>query len=165
MERLLPLVEQYTDSPAPSWWTAPGDIDTFAYIGLVVFFPIVLLVIHLYARFDRFAEHHSADTPMRTTVPTMLMVALAFEVFPPLSHFSILLPLALIAAALSRDYVIWSHSSEASSKGQALPADTFEDQSAKAQPEAGGQQRAVSSDDPTAARRPGRSVSGEDGDA
>jgi hypothetical protein len=46
-------------------------------------------------------------TPLKTTVPTLLTVALAYEVFPPLSHFSVLLPAALMAAALARDFMLW----------------------------------------------------------
>ncbi len=79
----------------------------FAIVGLVFFFLLIFAVIHMYARFDRYAEHRANDTPLRTTVPTMLTVALAYEVFPPLSHFSILLPTALILAAVARDFMLW----------------------------------------------------------
>lgn len=157
------LVDPHPNSPAPSWWTAPGETDTFAYIGLVVFLLIVLLVVHLYARFDRFAEHHSADTPLRTTVPTMLMIALAFEVFPPLSHFSILLPLALIVAALGRDYLLWTQSSGAPQENQTPPTANIENRSTKTQPLADERQRADSSDDPGAAQRLDRPLE-EEGD-
>ncbi|SFU20415.1 hypothetical protein [Sedimentitalea nanhaiensis] len=159
------MANQHTDNPAPSWWTAPGETDTFSYISLVVILLLVLLVIHLYARFDRFAEHHSADTPLRTTVPTMLMIALAFEVFPPLSHFSILLPLALIAAALGRDYMLWSHGSGALTQNQAPPAASVEDPGAEAPPDAGGRQRAVFPTDPGVAPRPDRPIGGKDDNA
>lgn len=91
----------------PAWWTAPGETDVFAIAGLVFLFLIIFLVIHLYARFDRHAEHKAADTPLRTTIPTLLMVALAYEILPPLSHFNILLPIALILAALGRDFMLW----------------------------------------------------------
>ncbi len=91
----------------PAWWTAPGETDVFAMVGLVFFFLLVYAVIHMYARFDRYAEHRAIDTPLRTTIPTMLTVALAYEVFPPLSHFSVLLPIALILAALARDFMLW----------------------------------------------------------
>lgn len=99
-----------SDTPhdnAPAWWTPPGETDVFAIVGLVTFFLLIFAVIHMYARFDRFAEHRADDTPLRTTVPTLLTVALAYEVFQPLSHFSVLLPAALILAALARDFMLW----------------------------------------------------------
>ncbi len=37
----------------------------------------------------------------------MLTVALAYEVMPALSHFSILLPTALILTAIARDFMLW----------------------------------------------------------
>ena len=115
------MTDHLAESPAPVWWTAPGATDTFSYVGLVFFLFLVLCVIHLYARFDRFAEHRSAETPLRTTVPTLLMIALAYEVFPPLSHFSMLLPLALIAAAAARDFMLWSHAAEDRAGHDAVP--------------------------------------------
>ncbi len=92
---------------APAWWTPPGDTDVFAIVGLVFFLLLLFAVIHMYARFDRYAEHKSESTPLRTTIPTMLTVALAYEIFPPLAHFSVLLPIALILAALARDLMLW----------------------------------------------------------
>ncbi|MBD8876917.1 hypothetical protein [Roseibium polysiphoniae] len=89
------------------WWTAPGETDTTAFSALVLLFLLIFGVFHLYARFDRFAEKHNEGTPLQTTVPTLLMVAFAYEIFPPLSHFSILLPLSLIATALARDLMLW----------------------------------------------------------
>ncbi|UWQ93893.1 hypothetical protein K3727_22840 (plasmid) [Rhodobacteraceae bacterium M382] len=96
-----------THGAGPGWWTAPGETDTFAFVALAFVFLIVFLVIHLYARFDQHAEHKSEMTPLKTTIPTLLTVALAYEVLPPLSHFSVLLPLALISAALARDLMVW----------------------------------------------------------
>lgn len=89
------------------WWTPPGETDTTAYAALVLLFLLVFTVFHLYARFDRYAERHNEGTPLKATIPTLLMIAFAYEIFPPLSHFSILLPLALIAAALARDLMLW----------------------------------------------------------
>ena len=89
------------------WWAAPGETDTTAFSALILLFLLLFAVFHLYARFDRFAEHHNEGTPLKTTVPTLLMIAFAYEIFPPLSHFSILLPLALIATALARDLMLW----------------------------------------------------------
>ncbi len=152
------MADLSAESPAPAWWTAPGETDTFAYVGLVVFLLFVLLLLHLYARFDRYAEHRSADTPLRTTVPTLLTIALAFEVFPPLSHFSILLPLALIAAALARDFMLWSHAPDALPRSENLPVETPDGWTAETQPDAGGQQRNASVTEPDAAGEPGRPI-------
>ncbi|WP_420410871.1 hypothetical protein [Roseibium sp.] len=89
------------------WWAPPGETDTTAFSALILLFLLVFAVFHLYARFDRFAERHNEGTPLQTTIPTLLMVAFAYEIFPPLSHFSILLPLSLIATALARDLMLW----------------------------------------------------------
>jgi len=78
-----------------------------SFMALILLFLLVFAVFHVYARFDRFAEEHNEGTPLKTTVPTLLMIAFAYEIFPPLSHFSILLPLALIATALARDLMLW----------------------------------------------------------
>ncbi|MES0885313.1 hypothetical protein [Roseibium sp. SCP14] len=90
-----------------SWWTPPGETDTTAFSALVLLFLLLFAVFHFYARFDRFAERHNEGTPLQTTIPMLLMIAFAYEIFPPLSHFSILLPLALIATALARDLMLW----------------------------------------------------------
>lgn len=97
--------------PAPPWWTAPGATDVFAIGGLVGLLLLVWAIIHLYARYDRYAEHRAEETPLRTTVPTLLTIALAYEIVPPLSHFSILLPTALVLAALARDFLLWRQGS------------------------------------------------------
>ncbi len=78
-----------------------------SFMALILLFLLVFAVFHVYARFDRFAEEHNEGTPLKTTIPTLLMIAFAYEIFPPLSHFSILLPLALIATALARDLMLW----------------------------------------------------------
>lgn len=91
----------------PRWWVAPGQTDTYAWVGLAIFLLAILLVANLYARFDRHVEHRTAGTPLRTTIPVMLTVALAYELMPALSHFSILLPAALIATAVARDFMLW----------------------------------------------------------
>ena len=93
--------------PAPAWWVAPGQTDVLAFLALAFVFLVIYLIFYTYAAFDRYAEHKSALGPLKTTVPTLLAIALAYEVFPPLGHFSILLPLALIAAALARDMMLW----------------------------------------------------------
>ena len=89
------------------WWTPPGETDGTAFMALILLFLLIFAVFHLYARFDRFAEHHNEGTPLKTTIPTLLMIAFAYEIFPPIRHFSILLPLALIATALARDLMLW----------------------------------------------------------
>ncbi|GHB40270.1 hypothetical protein GCM10007094_31980 [Pseudovibrio japonicus] len=91
----------------PRWWVPPGESDVYSLVGLAVFFLVFLLIVHLYSRFDRYAEHKAKNTPLRTTVPTMLAVALAYEVMPALDHFSILLPTALISTAIARDFMLW----------------------------------------------------------
>lgn len=91
----------------PPWWTAPGQTDFYSYLALGIFFLFVLFVFYLYAVFDRYTEHKSRRTPLKTTIPTLLVIALAYEVLPPLSHFSFLLPLALVATALANDLMVW----------------------------------------------------------
>ena len=93
--------------PPPGWWTGPGETDTLAWAALIFIGLLVFGVLHLYARFDRYAEHKAMETPLRTTIPTLLVVALAYELFPPISHFSVLLPIALILGALARDLMLW----------------------------------------------------------
>ncbi|HML93467.1 hypothetical protein [Methyloceanibacter sp.] len=94
-------------SQSVPWWVAPGETDSAAFAALFLLFLIVFAVFHFYARFDRYAERHNEGTPLKTTVPMLLMIAFAYEVFPPLRHFSILLPIALIATALARDLMLW----------------------------------------------------------
>ena len=91
----------------PRWWVSPDQTDTYAWVGLAVFFLAILLVAHLYARFDRHVEHRNTGSPLRTTIPMMLTVALAYELMPALGHFSILLPAALILTAVARDFMLW----------------------------------------------------------
>ena len=92
---------------SPRWWVPPGQNDFYSLVGLIVFFLAIYLVIHLYSRFDHYAENMSKGTPLRTTVPTMLTVAMAYEIMPALDHFSILLPAALIITAIARDFMLW----------------------------------------------------------
>lgn len=99
--------ETGADGQTVPWWTPPGETDTTAFAALILLFLLVFAVFHFYARFDRYAERQNEGTPLKTTIPTLLMIAFAYEIFPPLSHFSILLPLALIATALARDLMLW----------------------------------------------------------
>ena len=41
------------------------------------------------------------------TIPTMLLVGLAYDLVPPLRDVSLLLPLTLIFAAFAYDVVLW----------------------------------------------------------
>lgn len=91
----------------PRWWVAPFQSDWYSWVGLIVFFLAIFLVVHLYSQFDHYAEHRAKGTPLRTTIPMMLTVALAYEIMPALSHFSILLPAALILTAIARDFMLW----------------------------------------------------------
>jgi hypothetical protein len=114
-KRLLPVSLAFTALASqaaaavsdPRWWVEPGQVDRYAWIGLVVFFLILFSIVHVYARFDRFTEHRAVKTPLRTTIPTMLTIALAYEMLPPLDHFSILLPSALLLTAVARDFKLW----------------------------------------------------------
>lgn len=96
-----------TLDPAPSSWSAPGEKDNFAMFGAISLMFILFLVIYLYAIFDRFAGSKGSGTPLRTTIPTMLTVGLAYDLLPPLEAVNILLPAALIIAALARDIALW----------------------------------------------------------
>ena len=87
--------------------------------GLHLIFLLLFAVFHFYARFDRYTEHKASGTPLRTTIPMMLTVALAYELMPALSHFSILLPAALLLTAIARDFMLWwtpAQTTEASEK-------------------------------------------------
>ena len=88
---------------APSWFVAPGDGDTFAWVSLAFLLLAIYGVVVLYSAFDRWAEHQSQGTPLAKTIPTMLTIALLYEIFP-LGHFNILLPLSAILIALMADW-------------------------------------------------------------
>ncbi len=60
-------------------------------------------IVYLYAAFDRWAEHHAKETPLAKTIPTLLLIALLYEIFP-LDHFHVLLPLSAILVALAADW-------------------------------------------------------------
>lgn len=106
MDKTAPLTP--APDPAPLSWTDPGATDSFAIYGLITLGLIVFLVVYLYAVFDRYAERKGEGSPLRTTIPTMLTVGLAYDLLPPLEGISFLLPLSLIAAAAARDVLLWS---------------------------------------------------------
>ncbi|MFB9223693.1 hypothetical protein [Paracoccus cavernae] len=88
---------------APSWFVGPGETDSLAWIAIAVLFLAIFGLISLYAAFDRWAEHRSKGTPLAKTIPTMLTIALIYEVFP-VDHFSLLLPLSAILISLMADW-------------------------------------------------------------
>ncbi|PVB60701.1 hypothetical protein [Labrenzia sp. 011] len=96
-----------TLDPPPASWTSPGQSDSFATAGLITLLLVLFLVVYLYAVFDRFAAGRGEVTPLRTTIPTMLTVGLAYDLIPPLADVSLLLPLTLIVAALALDITLW----------------------------------------------------------
>ncbi|MEM7508480.1 MAG: hypothetical protein AAF415_17245 [Pseudomonadota bacterium] len=87
----------------PSWFVAPGEVDTFSWLALCMIFLALYGLVTLYAAFDRWAEHRSKGTPLSKTIPTLLALALLYEIFP-LDHFSMLLPLAAILIAVMMDW-------------------------------------------------------------
>ncbi|MGD1925438.1 MAG: hypothetical protein ACFB03_14820 [Paracoccaceae bacterium] len=87
----------------PSWFVAPGEVDSFAWLALGMMFLALYGVVTLYAAFDRWAEHRSKGTPLAKTIPTLLAIALLYEIFP-LDHFSVLLPLSAILIAAMMDW-------------------------------------------------------------
>lgn len=87
----------------PTWFPAPGEIDWLAWFALVLILLGLFGMITLYAAFDRWAEHQSSGTPLAKTIPTLLTIALLYEIFP-LDHFSVLLPLSAVLIALVADW-------------------------------------------------------------
>lgn len=87
----------------PGWAVMPNDIDSMAWTALFGIALALYLIVFLYARFDRWAEHKSQSTPLAKTIPTLLLVALLYEIFP-LDHFSILLPASAILIAVFADW-------------------------------------------------------------
>lgn len=88
---------------SPSWFTSPGETDTLAWVALAFICLALYGIVTLYAAFDRWAEHSSKGTPLAKTIPTLLAIALLYEVFP-LEHFHFLLPLSAVLLALMADW-------------------------------------------------------------
>lgn len=88
---------------SPSWFTTPGDTDTLAWIALAFICLAIYGIVTLYAVFDRWAEHRSKGTPLAKTIPTLLLIALLYEIFP-VEHFHVFLPLTAILLALMADW-------------------------------------------------------------
>lgn len=88
---------------APSWFVGPGETDTLAWVAIIILCLAIFALVTLYAAFDRWAEHRSKGTPLAKTIPTLLTIALIYEVFP-VDHFSLLLPLSAILIAVMADW-------------------------------------------------------------
>ena len=88
---------------APSWFVGPGEADSLAWISLGLICLAIYGVVTLCAAFDRWAEHQARGTPLAKTIPTLLTIALLYEIFP-LGHFNILLPISAILIALMADW-------------------------------------------------------------
>ncbi len=111
--------EHGQEHAVPAWFVDPGKVDSQAWVALIIIGLAIYGIFYLYARFDRWAEHSAASTPLAKTIPTMLTIALLYEVFP-LGHFNILLPLAAILVALMADlahYRFGSSDEDASETG------------------------------------------------
>jgi hypothetical protein len=89
---------------SPSWFTAPGDTDVLAWVALAFICLAIYGIVTLYAAFDRWAEHRSKGTPLARTIPTLLLIALIYEIFP-VEHFHVFLPLTAILLALMADWL------------------------------------------------------------
>ena len=88
---------------SPSWFVPPGETDVMAWVAIGFLFLALYGIVVLYAAFDRWAERKSHGTPLAKTIPTMLTIALLYEIFP-LGHFHILLPISAILVALMADW-------------------------------------------------------------
>lgn len=105
----------------PSWFLEPGEGDLLAWVAIGIIIAALYGLVTLYAAFDRWAEQRSHGTPLAKTIPTMLTIALLYEIFP-LGHFNILLPISAILIALMAD---WSrfHLNARGTVGQAAIAE------------------------------------------
>ncbi|MEP3297426.1 MAG: hypothetical protein ABJO27_13315 [Pseudoruegeria sp.] len=96
-----------TETPSahadPKWFIDPGHTDYYAVFAIVFLAAAIYGLVCLYAAFDRWAEHKSSGTPLAKTIPTMLGIALLYEIFP-LDHFHMFLPLSAILIALMADW-------------------------------------------------------------
>lgn len=96
-------IEDSLGHSAPSWFTAPGNTDMLAWVALALICLALYGIVTLYAAFDRWAEHKSKGTPLAKTIPTLLAIALLYEIFP-LEHFHVLLPISAVLLALMADW-------------------------------------------------------------
>ena len=96
-------IEDGLGHASPSWFTAPGETDILAWVALALICLALYGIVTLYGAFDRWAEHRSKGTPLARTIPTLLIIALLYEIFP-LEHFHIFLPLTAVLIALMADW-------------------------------------------------------------
>ena len=96
-------IENGSGHSSPSWFTVPGETDILAWVALGFIILALYGIVTLYAAFDRWAEHRSKGTPLAKTIPTLLVIALLYEVFP-LEHFHVFLPLTAVLLALMADW-------------------------------------------------------------
>ncbi len=122
-------------SHIPVWAVNPNDTDVLAWGALIVVGAAVYFIIYLYAKFDHWAEHKAEGTILAKTIPTMLSIALLYEVFP-LDHFSILLPLAALLIAVMTDLMVAQAKYEpAAAASDTGPQESIPAAMPKAQPE------------------------------
>lgn len=88
---------------APGWFVPPGEGDSLVVVVILLLIGALYGILYLYAAFDRWAERQAHGTPLAKTIPTLLIIALLYEVFP-LDHFHILLPLSAVLIALMADW-------------------------------------------------------------
>jgi len=88
----------------PNWSVIPNETDWLAWSAIIGIGLVVYFVMYLYANFDRWAEQRAEGTVLAKTIPTILGIALLYEIFP-LDHFSILLPLSAILIAAMADWM------------------------------------------------------------
>ena len=88
----------------PIWSVIPNETDWLAWSAIIAIGLAVYIVMYLYANFDRWAERRAEGTVLAKTIPTLLGIALLYEIFP-LDHFSILLPLTAILIAAIGDWM------------------------------------------------------------
>ena len=133
---------------SPSWFVAPGESDHLAWVSFIFICLALYGLVTLYAAFDRWAEHQSKGTPLAKTIPTMLTIALLYEIFP-LGHFNILLPLAAVLIALMADWSRFHLNREALAQAGAgtSPADVDSAPHAPSNPQAIGDENAEKSRD------------------
>jgi hypothetical protein len=90
----------------PTWFVAPGEADPLAWVAFGFVVLALYGIVTAYAAFERWAEHHSQGTLLAKTIPTLLLIALLYELFP-LDHFHPFLPLTAILLSLLADYAAY----------------------------------------------------------
>ena len=88
----------------PIWSVSPNDTDWLAWTAIIAIGLAIYFVMYLYATFDYWVERRAKGTILAKTIPTLLGIALLYEILP-LAHFSILLPLSAILIAMMADWM------------------------------------------------------------